>query len=408
MRLFSTAIAAATLASLAHGQSPQFRPSDANGISYRVNIPPATASRGQGPIYFQMEAPSDGITWFALGQGKGMAGSNIFIAYASSNRNNITLSPRLGRGHMAPDYNPSVRLRLLDGSGISNGKMTAKVLCENCMEWEGGSMDPKDAKSPWIWAVKNGNPLNSADVNEQIAFHDNQGTFTFDLTSAGGRVGDGRGGGGSGSSSTGVSQRTINVKRVTHGIIMSVVFVILFPTFALGLFLIPYSKTSTRIHAPLQFLTLCAAVAGFGVGISLARDLKKATMYHPIIGYVVIGWLVLCQPLLGYWHHRNYVRTQGPSVMGRVHRWVGRSMLVLGIVNGGLGFRFSGIGKETVPKAGVIVYAIIAGIMGAAYVLISTWGTLQKKKKKQQRIRSGDSYFGGDGEMKAMNGRRKG
>ncbi|OAX77989.1 hypothetical protein ACJ72_07706 [Emergomyces africanus] len=394
---------------VAQSQTPQFRPSDANGISYRVNIPPATASRGQGPIYFHMEAPSNGITWFALGQGTGMAGSNIFMAYAASDRKNITISPRLGRGHMVPDHNPSVRLRLLDDSGIANGKMTANVLCENCMAWEGGSMNPKDAKSPWIWAVKNGEPLNSDDVNEQIAFHDNQGTFTFDLTSAGGRGGGGRGGDrdGSGSSATGVSQRTINVKRVTHGIIMSVVFVVLFPTFALCLFLIPYSKTSTRIHAPLQFLTLCAAVAGFGVGISLARDLKKATMYHPIIGYVVIGWLVLCQPVLGYWHHRNYVRTQGPSVMGRVHRWVGRSMLVLGIVNGGLGFRFSGIGKETVPKAGVIVYAIIAGIMGTVYVIISMWGTL-KKKKKQQRLRSDQSFYDEHGDTKAMNGRRRG
>lgn len=381
---------------MAHSQTAQFRPSDANGISYRVSVPSSTAARGQGPIYFQMEAPSDGIEWFALGQGTGMAGSNIFVAYASSDKKNITISPRLGRGHMAPDHNPSARVRLLDSSGISNGKMIANVLCENCMAWEGGSMNFKDTKSPWIWAMKRGNPLNSADVNEQIAFHDNQGTFTFDLTSAGA---------GGGAASTGVSQRTINAKRVTHGIIMSVVFVILFPTFALGLFLIPYSKTVMYIHAPFQFLTLCAAVAGFGIGVSLARDLKKATMYHPIIGYVVISWLVLCQPLLGYWHHRNYVRTQGPSAMGRVHRWVGRSMLFLGIVNGGLGFKFSGIGKDTVPKAGVVVYAIIAAIVGVAYVIIATWGTLKKKRK--QSSRSDETFFGGGSELKSMDGRRR-
>ncbi|PGH05642.1 hypothetical protein GX51_02801 [Blastomyces parvus] len=386
---------------MASSQTARFSPSDANGISYSVNIPPSTASKGQGPIQFHMEAPSDGVEWFALGQGTGMAGANIFVAYASTDGKNITISPRLGRGHMLPDYNPSVRLRLLDGSGISNGKMTANVLCENCMSWDGGSMQPNDPKSPWIWAMKSGAPLNSADVNEAVSFHDNQGTFTFDLTAAAGED-DGQGGG----SATGVSQRTINVKRVTHGIIMSVVFVVLFPTFALGLFLIPYSKTATRIHAPLQLLTLCAAVAGFGVGVSLARDLKKATMYHPIIGYVVIGWLVLFQPLLGYLHHVNYVRTHGPSAMGQVHRWLGRCMLALGIVNGGLGFRFSGIGKETVPLSGVIVYAVIAGVIGVAYVGISTWGTLKKNKKR--RLRSDGSFFDGNDDAKPMNGTRRG
>ncbi|EQL35470.1 hypothetical protein BDFG_02953 [Blastomyces dermatitidis ATCC 26199] len=401
MRLSFTAVAAATLATvpMAYSQTTKFSPSDAKGIFYSVNIPPSTASNGHGPIYFQMEAPSDSTEWFALGQGTGMAGANIFVAYASSDGRNVTISPRRGIGHMLPDHNPAVRLRLLDGSGISNGKMTANVLCENCLSWDGGSMDPNDPQSPWIWAMKSGSPLNSADVTESIIFHDNQGTFTLDLSATGG----GRGSGGG--SATGVSQRTIKVKRVTHGIIMSVIFVVLFPTFALGLFLIPYSKTATRIHAPLQILTLCAAVAGFGVGVSLARDLGKAAMYHPIIGYVVIGWLVLCQPLLGYLHHLNYVKTHGPSAVGRVHRWVGRCMLALGIINGGLGFKFSGIGKETVPVAGVIVYAIIAGVIGVAYAGISTWGTLEKKKK--QRLRSDESFFDGNDDAKAMDERRR-
>ncbi|KAG5301716.1 integral membrane protein [Histoplasma ohiense] len=402
MRLFSTVVTAAMLvnASMAFIQTAQFRPSDEKGISYSVNVPPSTASRGQGPIYFQMEAPSDTTEWFALGQGTGMAGANIFVAYISSDKKNITISPRLGRGHMLPDYNPSAQVRLLEGSGISNGKIIAKVLCESCMSWDGGSMNPTDTKSPWIWAVKRGNPLNSADVEASIPFHDNQGTFTFDLT-----VDANRGDGSSGST-PGISQRTIDIKRVTHGIIMSVVFVILFPTFALTLFLIPYSKTATRIHAPLQILTLCAAVTGFGVGVSLGLDLKRATMYHPIIGYVVIGWLLLFQPLLGYWHHLNYVRTRGPSAMGLVHRWVGRSMLVLGIINGGLGFKFSGIGEETVPKAGVIVYAILAGVISVAYIIILMWGT-SKKKKNQQRLRSDESFFDSEN-IKLADGRRRG
>ncbi|EEH44049.2 hypothetical protein PABG_11456 [Paracoccidioides brasiliensis Pb03] len=398
MRLFPTAVAAATLASMpvVHGQTAQFRPSDAKGIFYSLTIPPSTASRGEGLIFFTMEAPSDGIQWFALGQGRGMTGSNIFVAYASS-PTNITVSPRLGVGHIEPEYNPSARISLLEGSGISNGKMIANVRCDNCMKWEGGSMSPTDRKSPWIWAMKAGNPLNSADVREQISFHDNMGTFSLDLSNPS----DG-GSGGSGSATPGVSQKTINVKSVTHGIIMSVVFVILLPTFALGLFLITYPQTASRIHAPLQLLTVCGAIAGFGVGVSLARDLGKTAMYHPIIGYVVIAWLSVFQPLLGYLHHRHYVRMRKGSVMGFVHRWVGRAMLILAIVNGGLGFKFAGIGSDTAPKVGVIVYGAIAGFMGVIYVAVATWGTARNRK---ERSGSDASLFGAN-EMKDGANRR--
>ncbi|PGG99605.1 hypothetical protein AJ79_08465 [Helicocarpus griseus UAMH5409] len=396
MRLFSTVVAAATLASvpMAHSQTAEFRPSEAPGFSYRVNIPPSTASSGQGPIFFQMEAPSD-VQWFALGQGTGMIDSNIFIAYAAS-ADNVTISPRTGIGHRPPQPNPSVRLQLLEGSGISNGKIIANVQCDNCLSWQGGSMNPSDNQSPWIWAMKRGAPLNSADVNEGITIHDNKGTFTVDLTQAAG--------GNGGSASEGTSQsNSIAVRRAAHGIIMSVVFVILFPSFALGLFVIPYSKTASRIHAPLQLLTLCATIAGFGIGVSLARDMRKTDMYHPIIGYVVIAWLVLCQPALGYLHHRNYVRTHERSMFGIVHRWGGRTILTLAIINGGLGFMFAGIGTEGVPKAGVIVYGAIAGFMGVVYMIVATWGTLRRAKGSP---RADNEPFFGRNEMKTgRNGR---
>lgn len=59
-----------------------------------------------------------------------MRNSNIFIIYPDTSGSNVTLSPRLGMGEFEPDYNSNAQVSLLEGSGISNGKMTANIRCE--------------------------------------------------------------------------------------------------------------------------------------------------------------------------------------------------------------------------------------------------------------------------------------
>ena len=59
-----------------------------------------------------------------------MSGANIFVIYADASGNNVTLSPRLGKGHVEPEFNSEAQVFLLDGSGIANGMMTANVRCE--------------------------------------------------------------------------------------------------------------------------------------------------------------------------------------------------------------------------------------------------------------------------------------
>ena len=58
-----------------------------------------------------------------------MSGANIFIVYSDSGGQNITLSPRLGAGNFEPDYNSAAQVSLLEGSGITNGVMTANIRC---------------------------------------------------------------------------------------------------------------------------------------------------------------------------------------------------------------------------------------------------------------------------------------
>lgn len=58
-----------------------------------------------------------------------MSGSNIFVMYTSSSGNNVTISPRVGKGRSEPKFNSAAQVTLLDGSGVSNGVMTANVKC---------------------------------------------------------------------------------------------------------------------------------------------------------------------------------------------------------------------------------------------------------------------------------------
>lgn len=60
-----------------------------------------------------------------------MSGSNIFVMYQDASGTNVTISPRLGTGHVEPEYNSAAEVTLLAGSGVSNGIMTANVRCKD-------------------------------------------------------------------------------------------------------------------------------------------------------------------------------------------------------------------------------------------------------------------------------------
>ncbi|KAK2879320.1 hypothetical protein FQN49_000983 [Arthroderma sp. PD_2] len=364
----------------------QFRPANSGDVRFRVNIPTSTASSKNGPIYFQIRAPSS-VEWVGLGQGSEMTGSNIFMLYSASTASNVTLSARAGLGEFMPEHNPNTQVTLLSGSGITEGRMVANVRCDNCLTWEGGEMDPTDPASPWIWAVKMGASVKSNDVSKSLMIHDNMGAFNLDLTKA---VGDDRDGNpfgsndspntpDSGSDGTVVSDGGRVARRSAHGLIMSILFLVMFPSFALTLHLVPGANTVTRIHAPLQAVSLIAAVVGFSLGLSLATDLNKLNSTHAIIGIVIMVCVILLQPALGLLQHLHFRKTGTRAVQGILHAWLGRCLFVLAIINGGLGLKLSGIGNPGVPRAGVIAYCIIAAIMTAVYISVVAF--MSKKPK---------------------------
>ncbi|KAE8160917.1 hypothetical protein BDV40DRAFT_269466 [Aspergillus tamarii] len=364
-------------------QLQKFSPPGQSSIQYSVNIPQMTASSGSGPIYIQLKSTQE-LQWFAWGQGSRMQGANIFVAYASHDGNNVTVSPRLGIEHVEPMYNGQAQISVLTGSGISNGIMTANIRCDSCLTWPGGSENPSSSASPWVWAVKYGGQLNSDSRSLPIVIHDASGVAILDLQKATGGASDNPFLASNNSDSPGQALTTYDAgsiasRRVAHAVLMILVFVIFFPSFALMLHTGAHSRI-VDFHAFFQLFTLALAISGLGIGISLAKTLHLTGTYHPIIGMVAVPALILFQPAMGFLQHRYFHKTGKKSVFAYMHRWFGRSMIVLGIVNGGLGFHLAKNVTATAPVGAIIAYSVVAGIIGLAYALVVIVLPLRKQR----------------------------
>ncbi|OJJ05875.1 hypothetical protein ASPVEDRAFT_175163, partial [Aspergillus versicolor CBS 583.65] len=305
-----------------------------------------------------------------------MQGANIFIVYGSGN--NVTVSPRLAKQeHVEPVYNPQAQISILDGSGIQDGILTANIRCDSCVTWPGGHADVTSSSSPWIWAVKNGPFLDSDDTSENLPMHDFYGTATLDLKQATGGSSGNPFLGDSGTSTTAQTATTVDLqsvsrKRIAHAVIMIVAFVVLLPLFALAVPVVP-SPQIVSIHACLQLCTLALTVAGLGIDISMAKDLQLIGFYHPIIGITTVSCLILFQPAMGLAQHLYFRRTGKKSIASYIHRWFGRTLITLGMINAGLGFRLAGIGLSIAPVGAVIAYSVVAGLVWVSYALIISW-----------------------------------
>ncbi|KAL5387829.1 hypothetical protein DPSP01_003227 [Paraphaeosphaeria sporulosa] len=152
-------------------------------VCFKLNIPENTASSGNGDIFFQLSAPAT-YNWVALGQGSSMSGANIFVVYTAGN-GNVTISPRLGTGHSMPQFNSDAQVALLEGSGVSNGKMVANVRCSSCNSWSGGSASFSGSNGNWIYATKqSGGAQDTTSQSANIDEHDNQSTFQWSYANA--------------------------------------------------------------------------------------------------------------------------------------------------------------------------------------------------------------------------------
>ncbi|KAL4956628.1 hypothetical protein BDW69DRAFT_181405 [Aspergillus filifer] len=314
-----------------------------------------------------------------------MADANMFLVYASSNQNNVTVSPRTAPGHIPPTYNPATKIAVLPGSGIDATDLTAAIECFTCLKGYGGFMDFDSPNAQWVWAFREidgeeqENALRSDDIAAPIGFHDAFGAVIVDLSRAKTGPSSSRdlfadpdftaarpveGAGDDDGSSGGLNEYNA---AIAHGILMSISFLVLFPLFALS---VPLRYPLMKIHAPLQAITVGLILIGAVLGFNLWSSAGRFIHTHAILGLILVSAFTLVQPALGYLQHRHFVRVRGKSYFAYVHRWVGRVGILLGVLNGALGFLWVGASDRHAGGWNVafVWYVFVAVVLGVAYV----------------------------------------
>lgn len=97
---------------------------------------------------------------------------------------------------------------------------------------------------------------------------------------------------------------------------------------------------------------------------------------HTRLG-VILCCLVSLQPALGWLHHQHYVKHQRRGAVSHAHIWYGRALIILGMVNGGLGLQLAGLDRHF-----VIAYCTIAGVFAALYVASVALGAVKRRSSR--------------------------
>ncbi|KAL2271258.1 hypothetical protein VTJ83DRAFT_629 [Remersonia thermophila] len=431
---FTLSCCAASLLAARHAVAEpiEYCPRGDDGPCYTIAIPASSADAGSGNIYFQVRAPST-LQWAALGTGTGMVGANIFLVYRDG-QGNVTISARRATSYDVPMQDTSstaAQLTLLEGSGVQeDGSFIANVACANCESWGSGDMSLTSTDAPWMGAWVFGAPIGTTNANSRIGPHQvndvaqfrvdlTQATIDFDgnpfLGSSPGDAGDdadvsddesGAGAGNNGnngnnntqnnngSNNGGVvqviaSSRSANI--VAHGVILALVFAVLYPT---GSVMMPLVK-KWWFHGVWQLVSFVLMWAGFGLGVGAARErniLFRQT--HTIFGTVIVAALGL-QPFIGYLHHLYFLKHRSRGAISYLHIWYGRILMFLGVVNGGLGLQLA---RES--NGYIVAYSVVAAVvfvLYGAYTIFRPRGELAKKT---------DSRVSREAKMQAARGER--
>ena len=314
----------------------------------------------------------------------------------------VTLSPRLATGHTEPTYSPNIQASLLDGSGVTNGTYNANVYCRNCTSWPTGSLNLKSTAQPWIYAIGPSNSFKSDSQTATIQRHEQygqsicsildfsssssltlgmiKGIFTLNMVQA---TGDGAvpadTSTNSGAAAVGSPTTDHDWTAIFHAVITCLAFILLMPLGAVFLRV----AGRFRWHWINQILASTIAFVGVAVGFYLSTIYNQSSSFnsaHQIIGIILtVG--VAGQLFLGYSHHRIYTRTQRSTVYAFIHRYFGQVLIIVAVVNGGIGLSFAS------NNQGLIPYVILAIV-----VIVLYFGTLAFNRFRVNRQKTARDF----------------
>lgn len=207
-------------------------------------------------------------------------------------------------------------------------------------------------------------------------------------------------------SSVSASYSSINHALIAHAVIACMVWAFLIPLGGILLRLNIQSPWMLRAHAILQVFSYLAYIVAVGLGIWLIRSMNYGPYFslwddaHPKLGMAILV-LAFFQPILGAIHHYLFKRQQADyrsgkasetprrTAPGYVHLWLGRILIVLGIVNGGLGIRLAGqtpLQSDDTTRKAAIGYGVAAGIIFLIYMVFVIIFEVKKTTHDHQPI----------------------
>jgi hypothetical protein len=153
-----------------------------------------------------------------------------------------------------------------------------------------------------------------------------------------------------------------------------------------------YHYHNVWVHAAVQMLGYLLFLGAAAIGIYMGAVEKKVSSsvscaylmliaiqlvgFHPIMGMILLAGFTL-QPfteLINYFLYRRWPKIK---FIGHIHIWKGRTLLLVGLIHGGLGFAYSAkldkelpMRKGPWPRVVPILYAIMACLVVILYTTV--------------------------------------
>jgi hypothetical protein len=324
-------------------------------------------------VYVTLSAtPSEAGGWTSVGFGSVMKDSLMFIVYAAPDSDSLVTSVRTAGGHVMPtpltEHTNDIQVL---HTAVSETQYYAQFVCYACDTWSPAEIDAQ-GNSSFIYAANTQQAFSSADdASSNLQIHNHHGVLIGDLSAAWKAHKDDRIPEIQGTETIGFShvphhhghddddEALFSPVRV-HGVIMTIAFMGLF--FAGNLSIRLPLVRAFKYHWVIQ---LSASV--LALGSALYMFLRASHLgTHKIIGLVVVCSLI-AQAAAGYKHHIDFVRIRRKTIFSLAHRWLGRSIFVVGTFNVGLGMYYRGW-----STMGMLAWFVIwsAELVSFAYVVV--------------------------------------
>lgn len=102
--------------------------------------------------------------------------------------------------------------------------------------------------------------------------------------------------------------------------------------------------------------------------------------------------LAALQPAAGYLHHRHYLRHAARGAVSHAHIWYGRALIVMGVVNGGLGIQLASGGRAL-----TVGYSVAAAVVAVIYLAATGYGVVVGRRRRAAAATAAAGGGGGAG-----------